>query len=43
VKADSLGDALREAERLGDLIDAELAEYVDWLKKLAEAKFEKGE
>ena len=43
VKADTLGDALREAERLGDLIDAELAEYVDWLKKLAEAKFEKGE
>ena len=43
VKADTLGDALREAERLGDLIDAQLAEYVDWLKKLAEAKFEKGE
>ena len=43
VRADSLGDALREAERLGDLMDAELAEYVDWLKKLAEAKFEKGE
>jgi len=43
VKTGNLGEALREVERLGDLVDLELAEFVDWLKKLAEAKFERGE
>jgi len=42
VRAGSLGEALREAERRGDLLDVELAEFIDWVKKLAEAKFEKG-
>jgi len=40
LRAENLGNALREVEVRGKLIDMELAEFLDWLKKLAEAKFE---
>ncbi len=40
VKAGGLTDMLRELKRLSGLAEARLSEFVDWLKKLAEAKFE---
>ncbi len=40
LSAENLGGALREVEARGKLVDMELGEFLDWVKKLAEAKFE---
>ncbi|ABP50694.1 MULTISPECIES: type III-B CRISPR module-associated protein Cmr5 [Pyrobaculum] len=39
----NLVDTLKALDERGAVVDMEIAEYVDWLKKLAEAKFEKEE
>jgi len=40
IRAESLTSTLRELNRLRGVAEARLAEFVDWVKKLAEAKFE---
>ncbi|MEM1598021.1 MAG: type III-B CRISPR module-associated protein Cmr5 [Pyrobaculum sp.] len=41
ISVDGLSTTLRQLKRQAGLVEARLYEYVDWLKKLAEAKFEK--
>jgi len=41
IPVNGLSETLKALDERGALIDVELGEYVDWLKKLAEAKFEK--
>ncbi|MEZ0248074.1 MAG: type III-B CRISPR module-associated protein Cmr5 [Thermoproteus sp.] len=38
--ADGLSSTLRQLRKMAGLVEARLYEYADWLKKLAEAKFE---
>jgi len=40
IRAESLTSTLRELNKLRGVAEARLAEFVDWVKKLAEAKFE---
>ncbi|AET32460.1 type III-B CRISPR module-associated protein Cmr5 [Pyrobaculum ferrireducens] len=40
IPVNNLAETLKSLDERGALVDLELAEYVDWLKKLAEAKFE---
>ncbi|MCX8137565.1 type III-B CRISPR module-associated protein Cmr5 [Pyrobaculum aerophilum] len=41
IPAGGLVETLKALDERGALVDIEIAEFVDWLKKLAEAKFEK--